>query len=177
MASNILLMGLRGSGKTTIGRLLAESMRRVFVDLDERVLATFAETSVHAVWHIHGENAWREAERRTLEAVLDDVDQVVALGGGTPMIDTLRQRLEQERQTDRVRLVYLRCATDELTLRLAGKAGDRPSLTGADVVEEIPVVLAAREPTYRRLADLEIDVTITTPSTAVEAIERMLSDA
>ena len=51
---NILLMGLRGSGKSAIGRLLAERLNRPFVDLDERVLATFDEPTVTAVWSAHG---------------------------------------------------------------------------------------------------------------------------
>ncbi|MHC4416103.1 MAG: shikimate kinase [Planctomycetota bacterium] len=160
---NTLLIGLRGCGKTTVGRVLAARLRRPFIDLDEVVLASFSEPTVHAVWSVHGEPAWRAAEVRILVDHLRADGQVLALGGGTPMITAARQRMEAEQRAGRVRVVYLRCAANELARRLTRQPGDRPPLTGSDPVAEISPVLAAREPTYRRLADLELDVTDTLP--------------
>ena len=80
-------MGLRGSGKTTIGRRLADALGMPFIDLDEQVLATFTEDSVGRVWAAHGEQAWRRAESSALTTVVEDDDRVIALGGGTPMIE------------------------------------------------------------------------------------------
>ena len=168
---NVLLIGLRGSGKSTIGRELAGRLSRPFVDLDERVLATFAEASVSEVWSAHGEAAWREREAAVLEAVLRDADQVVALGGGTPMIADARRRIESCRRAGEARVVYLQCDVKELARRLTRDVGDRPSLTGADPVDEIRTVLEAREPTYRELADFVCDVTDATPEVAAESIE------
>lgn len=171
---NIFLMGPRGCGKSTIGRGLAAVMSLPFIDLDQRVLANFTQPTVRGVWWVHGEAAWRAAEAAALEELLSRVDQVVALGGGTPMIEPARKRLEQERRAGRAVLVYLRCAVEELKRRLAADTGDRPPLTAGDPDSEIAVILAQREPAYRAIADLELDVTASSPQRAVEALRRRL---
>ncbi len=171
---NILLMGLRGSGKTTVGRMLAETLGRRFVDLDQSVLESFSAATVHDVWSSRGEPAWRAAEARVLETILHNDGLVVALGGGTPMIGAARRVIEAEQLRERAAVIYLRCTVAELARRLTGETADRPSLTGRDPVEEIGDVLAAREPTFRRLADLERDVTGVTPEQIVEMLTGLL---
>lgn len=163
-------MGLRGSGKTTIGRLLAGALNLEFIDLDERVLACFEEGAVAEVWASRGEAAWRRAEAAELDRALDGDGCVIALGGGTPMIETARARIEAEREAGRAVTVYLRCDPLELARRMTRDPGDRPPLRGADAVEEIGDVLADREPTFRRLADVEHDVTATAPRPASAAL-------
>ncbi len=171
---NILLMGLRGCGKTTVGRLLAETGSLVFVDLDERVLDTFPEPSVREVWTNRGEAAWRAAESRVLEEIMRQDGQVVALGGGTPLIAAARRVIADEQLGGGAVVVYLRCSVDELTRRLARDTGDRPSLTGRDPVQEIADVLGEREPTFRGLADLEYDVTDASPELIVQALSNQV---
>ena len=174
---NILLIGLRGCGKSTVGRLVARRLERPFVDLDEQVLGTFPEATVWAVWSARGEPAWRDAEARAVDDVLEGSGVVVALGGGTPMIDAARQRLEREQRQGRAVIVYLRCATAQLAQRLAADGGDRPSLTGAGTVAEIETVLADREPVFRRLADFECDVTDVTTEQAASAVVQLVGGA
>jgi shikimate kinase len=171
---NVLLIGPRGCGKSTLGRPGAGRLGLPFIELDDAVLATFPERSVREVWAARGEAAWREAESEVLAARLEDDNQVIALGGGVPMIDAARQRIESEQAAGRARVVYLRCTPDELARRLSAEPGDRPALTGDDegVATEAAEVLARREPTYRKLADGEIDVT---ECTVDEAIERLTS--
>ncbi|MBT8487050.1 MAG: AAA family ATPase [Phycisphaerales bacterium] len=154
---NLLLIGARASGKTTVGRHLARISRLRFVDLDDRVQAMFPEDSVTEIWTVHGEPAWRVAETRALESVLAEEDQVVALGGGTPMIPAARSLIEHARRTGRARVLYLRCTPGELARRLEHAAGDRPSLTGDDPAAEVAAVLAARSDTYEALADVVYD--------------------
>jgi shikimate kinase len=163
MAMNTLLIGARGSGKSAIGRRLAKLGDLRFVDLDDRVLARFDEDTVQAIWATHGEGAWREAEVEALRDVLDSDDQIVALGGGTPMIDAAREMIEASRRADSVRVVYLKGSVELLTERLGRRCGDRPSLTGKDVVEEISDVLEQREPTYLALADLVYETSTKPP--------------
>ena len=117
---NLLLMGLRGSGKTTVGHLLARLLSCPFVDLDERVLGTFAESTVTDVWATHGEAAWRAAEARELQDLLADADAttVIALGGGTAMVDAARDALQRAREAGTARVVYLRCEPAVLERRL-----------------------------------------------------------
>ncbi len=171
---NVLLVGLRASGKTTAGRGLAGLLRMPFVDLDERVLAGFGEPTAAAVWGSLGESAWRDAERLALEEVLAAAGQVIALGGGTPMIAAARSLVEREKRRGAAFVVYLRCSAEELSRRLAREPGDRPSLTGAPPDREVAEVLAARDPVLRALADLEIDVTRLPPREVIAAIRRRL---
>jgi shikimate kinase len=125
---------------------------------------------VRDVWSRRGEAAWRAAEADALDDVLDREDQVVALGGGTPTIEPARRRLEQERRAGRALVVYLRCDANELARRLAVEAGDRPALAAPD-----ESVLQQREPVYRALADLDLDVSGSSPERAVEALRARLT--
>ena len=100
---NLLLVGPRGSGKSSVGRAVSAAAGLAFVDLDERVLARFPQDTVTEVWRRHGEAAWREAESAALEAVLAGDGQVVALGGGAPMIASVHRRITGERERGRAR--------------------------------------------------------------------------
>ncbi len=160
---NTLLMGPRGCGKSSVGQRLADILKRPFVELDARVLETFAQDSVHEVWAAYGEGAWRTAEVEQLNRTLEKDGQVVALGGGTPIIGAAQQYLQEEQKAGRVRLIYLRCEVNELRRRLEGNLGDRPALTRAGSINELEAVLGAREPIYRRLADLIVQATTGSP--------------
>lgn len=167
-------MGPRASGKTSVGRQLARRLGFEFVDLDDVTRSRFAEPDVAAIWTQHGEAGWRRAEVTALESVLPGSRLVVALGGGTPLVPEARRLLDAERATGRIRLVYLRCDVDELKRRLEAEPGDRPSLTGQDPVAEVDAILAAREPTYEALADLDVDVTDREPADVAKAIAAAL---
>jgi len=172
-AGHIVLMGMRASGKTTIGRLVADRMQRRFVDLDDRTRLRFSESSVQAIWIKHGEAAWRAAETEALRDVLAEPPCVLALGGGTPMIPAARAMLEQARKDRAITVVYLRCSAEALQQRLAKQAGDRASLTGRGVVEEVPDVLASREAAYLALADAQIDSGVLSVEHAIEALMKL----
>ncbi|MHC5005061.1 MAG: shikimate kinase, partial [Planctomycetota bacterium] len=116
---NVLLLGARGCGKTTVGTALAPLTGRRFVDLDALALAEFDVDSVHEVWQRCGEAGWRRAEVRVLDRVLAESGQIVALGGGTPMIDAARQMIAVARRKGEALTVYLRCEPGVLARRLA----------------------------------------------------------
>lgn len=148
---NILLMGPRGCGKSTLGDRLAPRRQLVFVDLDELVQSEFDDLEVSEIFKAHGETAWRAAECRVLRAVLEDDDQVIALGGGTPMIEEVQQTLADA--LDRICLIFLDGPVEVLVERLRQDPGDRPSLTGAAIDEELGQMMEQRRPTYLALAD------------------------
>jgi shikimate kinase len=158
---NLLLMGMRASGKTTVGKLLADRLAWPFIDLDQRVLGQFTQDTVREIWAAHGERAWRESEASELAQVLRYDGQVVALGGGVPMFPASRRLLDEAKSSGSARVVYLQCSVPELQRRLTNEPGDRPSLTKTSgpqsIVEEIGPVLAQREATYLALADLVCD--------------------
>ncbi len=168
-SGHVLLLGPRGCGKSRIGAELADRLGRPFIDLDDLTLARFAEPDVTAVWAAQGEAAWREAEAAALASALDGAAGVLALGGGTPMISAARERVAVEQAAGKCRAVYLSVPVEVLVARLAADVGDRPSLTGAEVAAEVAEVLAAREPTYRAVADWVMDAAAP-PEVVVESI-------
>lgn len=154
---NLLLIGLRGSGKSTLGRALALRQSRGFIDLDDVTPGVAGCASVAELWRQRGEAGFREAELRALTQTLASRrGDVIALGGGAPTAPGAADLLRREVAAGRARIVYLRCSAEELAARLralsGGPGADRPSLTGADPIDEIPAVLAQRDDLYRSLA-------------------------
>ena len=175
---DIFLIGPRGCGKTTVGRALALRLGQDFVDLDDLVLGEFAETSIRDVFAKQGEAAWREAEERVLMNALGEGEQrVIALGGGTPMIPGARRFIEDAQLRMQVRVVYLQCSVEELAKRLGRDAGDRPSLSGQPVEEEVGEILVAREPVYVGLADFVVNADAPSAEGMAEQLEAWLSSA
>lgn len=156
---NIVLIGLRGSGKTTVGRKAAAALGRPFVDLDDLTPKLLGASSVAAAWSRCGERSFREAETRALAGVLENGGQVIALGGGTPTAPGAADLLRKERDALSVRLIYLHASADDLRERLgAADLTNRPTLTGANPLAEIDVVLARRDPLYRELAGTVVEI-------------------
>ena len=151
----VLLMGLRGSGKSTLGRRLAEMLGRVFVDLDDVTAAHLGGKTVTEVWERVGESGFREAEAEALAEVLarDVKDgQIIALGRGTPTAPGANTRIRMA-VDEGVCVVYLRASPASLRTRLeASDIGDRPSLTGVSTLNEIETVFNQRDELYTSLA-------------------------
>jgi len=164
---NIILIGYRGSGKTSIGRKLADQLWKDFVDVDAKTLARFGDLTVAEVWEQQGEPAYREAEGEVTAELCSKDGQVIALGGGTPMIDAARAAIKA---SDAVR-VYLYADAQTLHDRIesdAATAGQRPALTDqGGGLDEVRSVLEQRDPVYRDVADVVFDVTHTDIEQAV----------
>ena len=178
-ATTLLLMGLRGSGKSTIGRLVAARAGVRFLDLDEATAALLGGGSVAEVWSRHGEGRFREAETRALQN-LDLMGgselRVVALGGGTPTAPGAPEILEAAARAGPALLIYLRARPDALRDRLgATDVATRPSLTGAGTLAEVEAVFAARDPLYRRLASLVLDTDACEPEALVARLASLLT--
>lgn len=155
---SLLLIGLRGSGKSTLGRRLAGELRRPFVDLDDETAALLkAPSAGHAIRAL-GLDAFRAAERRALEGVLRGAGLVVALGGGTPTAPGAADLITAEQRHARVTVAYLRASAATLRERLAADPTDRPALLGDDPLAEIERVLDARDEPYKHLANAVVDV-------------------
>lgn len=151
---HILLIGLRGSGKSSLGRDLASRTRRRFVDLDEVVPGALGRASVSEVFERDGEEAFRLAETRALQEALAGPASVVALGGGTPTAPGAADRIRAASRDGRAVAVYLRADASTLRARLeASDNAHRPSLTGVGVLDEVDALLERRDPLYRDLAD------------------------
>jgi shikimate kinase len=155
----LILMGLRGSGKSTLGRKLSERTGLVFADLDERTALRMNAGSVAEAWADQGQAAFRAAEVETLRAVIAEDVGILALGGGTPTAPGAAELLRGMKRAEPPRIVYLRATAEVLAERLRSTdPSTRPSLTGKDPVAEIADVLALRDPAYQALADLVLEV-------------------
>ncbi len=170
---SVVLIGYRGSGKTTVGRKLADRLWQPFVDVDERIV-TAAGKSVKEIFEQDGEPAYRDRESAVLADVIEIPSCVIALGGGT--LDREANRALLSRSGHRV--IYLRCDPEELLRRVKAdpqSAAHRPNLTnlGGDI-EEIRAVLDRREPIYRSVLHAELDVTHLSPEEMVVHVARMV---
>ena len=101
----VLLIGLRGAGKTTLGRALAESSSRHFQDLDDLALQSCEESSVREVFDRRGESAWRAAESAAFIRALETRNLVLALGGGAPMIDSIKRSIQEIKPTGHIAIL------------------------------------------------------------------------
>lgn len=165
----IVLIGYRGSGKTTVGRLLAARLGWDFVDNDQRITAS-AGRSIRQIFDLGGEEAFRELESRAILEIAPLQDHVLSLGGGALLREENRRAITGAGHT----IIYLRADPAELHRRIhsdTATAINRPALTKlGGGLEEIRSVLAAREPIYRKVMTAELDVTAKTPGQVVDAI-------
>ncbi len=156
---NLILIGLRGSGKTTAGREAAAAMSREFVDLDHVTPGLLGCATVREAWDRFGETEFRAAETRALQGVVARKDAVLALGGGTPTAPGAAELLEAAKLEGSGRIVYLRADANALRERLAATdVAQRPGLTPAGTLAEVEEMLAKRDGLYRSLADVVIEV-------------------
>ena len=151
---NIILIGYRASGKTAAGRELARILGRPFFDTDRMIFARTGRT-VREIVEAGGWQAFREVEK-TVISELSGLDEVVIAAGGGAVMDP--DNVSMLRAGGR--FVWLQADARILALRMRNEkngAGQRPSLTGAGILEEIEGVLAKRLPVYRAVADVAID--------------------
>jgi shikimate kinase len=146
---HVYLMGFMGSGKTRVGKLLADSLRRPFIDTDAHIVE---ETgfSINALFEKKGEAGFREIERNVIRCLADTDGCVISLGGGSVIHPENWENIVRSGVT-----VALSYPPEILAARLERKK-DRPLLNDADEsrrLDRIRTLLAEREPYYRR-ADL-----------------------
>jgi shikimate kinase len=169
----LILIGLRGSGKTTVGKLVAQraGVPGSFVDLDDLVAEAGAPlvghpTTVGEVLRTQGEARFRAVEFATLKLVCAHRPRVLSLGGGTPTHGPSYAYLEERRRDAEhpATIVYLRATPSTLARRLGETdLSTRPSLTGKGVLEEIDTLFQQRDEPYIALATRVIDVDFLTP--------------
>jgi shikimate kinase len=170
---SIALLGYRGSGKSTVGKRLADRLWQKFVDTDELVVRA-AGASIKDIFANQGEPAFRDLESRVVAEASKLTDHVIALGGGAVLREENRRALKDAG----LKMIYLRCEPDELVRRIQSDplTGDtRPDLTElGGGIDEVRRVLAEREPVYRSVMTAELDVTHLSPQDAVVYIIRLL---
>jgi len=150
-AAAIVLVGYRGAGKSTLGRLLAHRRGLAFIDLDEELVA-WRGASISRLFEEHGEARFREWETELLARTLPAPDHVLAAGGGVVESAANRRLLRTQ-----ARAVFLDAPVELLVARLRAVPG-RPDLTGLPLEDEVRAVLRRRDPWYREVADRVVPV-------------------
>ena len=162
---NIVLVGMMASGKSTVGRLLAEALGRPFVDTDLLCEAE-AGQPVADIFAAEGEPGFRERESRALARAMAVGGQVVATGGGAVLRVENRERLRQGGL-----VFWLDAPAEELHARaLAQGVEHRPLLAGADPLGTLQARLTERAPLYAATAHHRISVAGRSAADAAEAI-------
>jgi shikimate kinase len=148
----IILIGFRGTGKTTVGELLAQKIGGAFVDTDQRICQK-KEASVKMIVEREGWEGFRRCEEEVLKELAHATGSVVATGGGAVLHRQVWPELKKN-----ATIVWLTADTAILMQRICREASDnRPSLSGKGVAEEMAQILEEREPLYRELADFTVD--------------------
>lgn len=148
---NIVLIGFMGSGKTTVGKLLAEILGRDFLDTDA-CIEQMANKTISAIFAEEGEEAFRRLETCVLEKLQDTVSgTILATGGGMPI------RRENARLLREIGTVYYLKAANQVIYDRIKENTDRPLLQDVDPYGKICELMRQREPLYDAAADKNID--------------------
>lgn len=148
---SIALVGYRASGKSTVGKRVAEMLGWEFVDADQALEADGGRT-IADLFRVEGEPFFREQEARMVDRLAGVPRTVLATGGGAVLRPENRQALKRSGM-----VVWLDADVEELARRLGEDAGGRPSLTGRGLVEEVGAVMAERAALYGEVADAIVD--------------------
>lgn len=165
----LALLGLRGAGKTTIGRRLARRRGAPFIELDKRIEHT-ANLSLGELFSLHGEDYYRRLERQVLQEVLHEgTPMVLATGGGlVASVDTFAM-LRRAAIT-----IWLRASPEDHWNRVVRQGDRRPMADHPQAMADLRALLAIREPLYA-LADYTVDTSSVKVDSVVDAIEQVLA--
>ena len=145
---SIVLVGMMGAGKSTIGRRLAGRLHLPFLDADIEIEAA-ASMSIPEIFATHGEQYFRDGEARVIARLLDNGAAVIATGGGAFMREETRKRIAGKALS-----IWLKADLDVIMKRVKRRA-DRPLLQTEDPAATVTRLLEVREPVYQS-ADLTI---------------------
>lgn len=164
---NIFLVGMMGAGKTSVGRVLAKRLNKIFYDSDH-VIEERTGVKIPVIFEIEGEPGFRHRESAVLDELtaLDDV--VLATGGGAVLAQENRDRLRT-----RGTVVYLRASVKDLLNRTRHDK-NRPLLQTADPRARLNELYEIRDPLYREVAHVTIDTGSQSLTTLVNRLHQVL---
>lgn len=161
----IVLLGMMGAGKSSLGVRLAERLDLRFADADAEIEKA-AQMTIAEIFERHGETAFRDGERRVIKRLLKDGPHVLALGGGAFVNDETRALVLQNAIS-----IWLDVPLDELVARVERKPHKRPLLIGENVREKLQSLMDSRGPLYAE-ANLRVNVS---GGAHDEAVDRLVA--
>ena len=166
MPPRYVLIGPPGAGKSTIGKILANTLGLSFIDSDKSIVAE-AGKSISDLFVLDGEAVFREIERLVVAQELHDADGVLALGGGSILNEQTQQDIQSVRAGG-ARIIFLDVSISQAAPRI-GFNRDRPLLLGNPRAQWL-ALMQERRPIYEALADLRVDTSESTPEQSVQQI-------
>lgn len=170
LAGSIFLVGMMGAGKTSVGRLLAKRLDKVFHDSDQ-VIEERTGVKIPVIFEIEGEAGFRNRESAVIDELTALSDIVLATGGGAILSDSNRARLKS-----RGTVVYLRATVRDLLNRTRHDR-NRPLLQTADPRARLTELYEIRDPLYRDTAHVIIETGSQSLTSLVSRLHQMLLEA
>jgi shikimate kinase len=165
--AKIALIGFRATGKSLVGRILAQKLSWAFVDMDERLEASLG-MDIQTWVKSHGWESFRKEESKLLERLASEQRAVVATGGGVVLDPANRKRLK-----DTFLVVWLQASSEVIFSRMSKDpitASQRPSLTGLPMREEVDRLLQERLLLYEEISDLVLPTDEASPDELTSSI-------
>ena len=147
---SLVFVGMMGSGKTAIGRMVAASLDLPYYDSDHEIV-TAANMEIPEIFEQHGEEYFRAGEERVIQRVLSDGPCVLSLGGGAFISELTRKEISEHATS-----IWLTADLDLLMARVMRRPGTRPLLNTSDPRATLQALMLEREPIYA-LADLHVE--------------------
>ncbi len=172
MSQHIYFTGYRGTGKTSVARIVAETLGRPLIDLDQRIEQK-AGKSIEMIFIDGGETAFREIESEVLLETDASPSAVISLGGGAILRPENRSWIQEHGIC-----IWLDADAETVAARLAGDQTTptkRPSLTDLDPQEEIVRLMTQRRPLYQQVANLRIDTSTKTLQQVADEVVQFAS--
>lgn len=168
MAPRAVLVGLPGSGKSTIGRRLAKALGLELLDTDAAIEETTGRT-IADIFATDGEAEFRRIEEEVIRSALQTHDGVLSLGGGAVTTPGVREALAG------YTVIYLEISANE-GIRRTGGSTVRPLLAGPDRAEKYKELMAQRVPLYRKVATMRVNTNRRNPGAVVRYIVSRLEN-
>jgi shikimate kinase/3-dehydroquinate synthase len=169
-SGNIILVGMMGSGKTTVGRLLAKQLGKTFIDSDEEILKRTGVTIQH-IFDVEGEAGFRQREASIVQELLERNDIVLATGGGA-VLDAHNRSKMRENGT----VIYLKSGVHDLWQRTRHDRS-RPLLQTADPRAKLHELFEQRNPLYTETADIVMHTGKQNVQVLLSALQRKLNSS
>jgi shikimate kinase len=170
---NIVLIGYRGSGKSTVGNKLAARLKRKFVDTDD-LIEERQGVPISDIVKSQGWVHFRKIEKATVEEISKGNNLVIAPGGGAVLDPDNVKALRQNGF-----IIWLKADQQTLLKRIQkdqASSTRRPTLTGKGTLEEIKETISQREPFYERASEVQIDTSMLATDAVVESIIAVLKE-